>query len=166
MKLAAVISELPKLSSRKSYDQKFYVLFKDRHTMEKEFRNQNVWGIWASYKFPGEFEGEAQYRSFQDRYEALCAGFLRYYDDVVRSGAIDHTIGFKWPEFKRKGMYELDIYLSPAPLRAIKKSSNSNGFNQGSTHGGAEVEAVIADSPDVNAAVDPPKPPPPPPPEM
>jgi hypothetical protein len=76
----------------------------------------------------------------RQRYEWFCAGFLAYYDSVVRNGAIDHTISFKWTKNKVK------VFINPPPLKG-EKNSDINPATSSFTS-------------------DPPKPPPPPPPPM
>jgi len=60
---------------------------------------------WATYKFK---VGSLSFAAKQ-RYEWFCAGFLMYYDGVVRNGAVDHTMWFQW------GTNKVTIHLSPSP---------------------------------------------------
>jgi len=91
-----------------------------------------LWAEWDIPSSPFSFDE-------RQRYEWFCAGYLAYYDAVIRNGAVDHTISFKWDLKKKK----VKVFINPPPQEGVK---NSN-LNPATTS-------------------DPPKPPPPPPPPM
>ena len=93
-------------------------------------------GLWAEWDVP------ASSLSFDERqrYEWFCAGYLAYYDTVIRNGAIDHCLSFKW-DLKNK---RVKVFINPPPAKGEKNEH----INPAKT------------------TSDPPKPPPPPPPPM
>lgn len=131
MKVGKTDQELKELKQNGVNDLKGFVKLK---TIKKVGEPKDDPNFWAGYDF------KVGSLNFQDkqRYEWFCAGFLLYYDAVVRNGAVDHTISFKWHKQR------VDIYLSPPPEQG-KKDKNINP---------------------VTGTSDPPKPPPPPPPPM
>ncbi|HYE54839.1 MAG TPA: hypothetical protein VD996_08355 [Chitinophagaceae bacterium] len=160
MKLAAVRSELRPHPSRNKYDDQVYVIYDDRQQLEKELKSSKAWGSWAKYKFPAEFREASEYKLFQERYESLCCGHLKYYDDILRNRAVDHVMAFRWSPFQKKGRYEVEIFLSPPPMKPLY------ALNRTMESAGNERETAIAAAPSDVESVDPPKPPPPPPPSM
>jgi hypothetical protein len=58
----------------------------------------------------------------QEIYEWFCCGYLWYYDEVTRNGAIDHAIYFDWDSPKK-----VSIYLYPSPSRSRDKSLTAGG---------------------------------------
>src|SRR5262249_3863135 len=118
---------------------------------------------------PAEFNkliekaAEANFLSFQKRYELYCGGFLQFYDHVVRRKTTDHTIYLKWfnmGEGKEKCLYAVRFYLSPAPSRYKPFSQKAtNGLSNKEKSG---TNYLTGDSGE-DASTDPPPPPPPPP---
>jgi hypothetical protein len=157
---------LEKVKTRSERDKLSFQEFPDQQTLDNALKKE--FGVWATYKFPAKFPSEAHYKRFQDRYEIFCGGYLFFYDEMVRNGAVDHTVRFRWAEQPKNGIYWVEMYLSPKPLAKITHDLKlktavvpkpSEGNKKASLNQVAAPPAVVE-------AVDPPKPPPPPPPYM
>jgi hypothetical protein len=157
--------------------------FKDFPTeehMRKAF--EHLSHRWVHHEFCFPFETKEEYLKFQKRYQLFCGGYLYFYDEQQRSGAVDHAIYFKWSPFKSKNKeYSVSIYLTPAPLR--KKTNEAphrkrmlEQNEEETMHKEAngmdtqvlprlKTATVMAKESDGDA-IDPPPPPPPPPPSM
>jgi len=110
--------------------------------------SQNKGEPWVSYDL-GATMGFHQ----KQRYEWFCAGFLVYYDDVVRNAAADHIMTFEW---KAK---TVTIYLSPPPEHRKPVDGKIKYPNW-------EERDPSLLLPSYGLMSDPPPPPPPPPPPM
>ena len=114
---------------------------------------------WVTYTFNANapFKSEAA----REVYETFCCGYLTYYDDVTRNGAVDHGIYFEW-----EGSEKVSIYIYPSqhtlisgrytkfptskdPQRDFNRDADDNYLALG---GGIDPQ--------------PPPPPPPPPPKI
>jgi len=139
MRVAKTKSEIEELQKNGVKDTSGFVelspkVSKDSQSTGDPHQHPN---FWAGYDFQ---VGSLDFHDKQ-RYEWFCAGFLLYYDAVVRNGAAaaDHLLWFKWHK------NHVDIYINPGPDEGKKnKFINANSF----------------------ATSDPPKPPPPPPPPI
>lgn len=100
--------------------------------------------VWAEFNFHDLLAKDVNRKEKKltklekERYEWFCAGFLYYYDTILRNEAVDHTIYFKWE------LAKVTIYMDPPPAHAIAQ-------NYAGT---------------VTTTTDPPKPPAPPPPPL
>ena len=103
---------------------------------------------WVSYKLNATV-GFHQ----KQRYEWFCAGFLLYYDDVLRNAAVDHIMTFEWTG------QTVTIFLSPAPeyRKLIDGKLKYPNWEQG------DPQLLVSS---YGRESDPPPPPPPPPPPM
>lgn len=139
--------------------------------------------IWKRHTYPFKFNSEDHYLQFQQRYEMFVGGYLYFYDERTRSGAIDTILYFKWSPFQKSfGEYTVTIYIWPAPLKKRNGKvllSKSNRIALASANGGSKkanggvqllsasaktMEALGGDEDTGDPAIDPPPPPPPPPP--
>jgi hypothetical protein len=100
--------------------------------------------IWGEYDFHDILKDDVNRKEKKltkdemERYEWFCAGYLYYYDTILRNEAVDHVIYFKWEPEK------VTIYMHPAPNHAIAQNYVGS----------------------VTTTTDPPKPPAPPPPPL
>jgi len=103
---------------------------------------------WVTYKLNGA-AGFPQ----KQRYEWFCAGFLLYYDDILRNAAVDHVMTFEWTE------KAVTIFLSPAPQyrQQVDGKLKYPNWKQG------DPQLLVSS---YGFMSDPPPPPPPPPPPM
>lgn len=53
----------------------------------------------------------------RQKFQSYCCGWLRYYDDIVRNGAVDHTIYFDWQGD------QVVVYICPPPGSSKKAES-------------------------------------------
>lgn len=120
-----------------------------------EFKERSK--VWVTHNFTGYFESEAHYKLFRIKYENFIGGFLYYYDNILRSQAIDHGARFEWKHIKNDE-YAVTILLDPPPASKISAQIPVSKKLKS-----AEA-APLPD--DEGLSVDPPKPPPPPPPAM
>jgi hypothetical protein len=107
------------------------------------------------------------FKSFQQRYEIFCGGFLEFYDRVVRRRNTDHTLHMKWARLghgKEGNLYAVTIYLSPHPHRYRPHDTHANGKEKNDIYQNRQNYSTGDDAEDFS--VDPPAPPPPPPPTM
>jgi hypothetical protein len=119
------------------------------------------YALWAHLPFTYTFRSEKHYMIFRKHYEIFVGGYLYYYDERIRSGAIDHTIYFKWKEFSKGAtQHWVRIFMSPKPLRKKDGQIVTNRLI-----GKVNGKSALADPPNNEDAVDPPKPPAPPPPD-
>jgi hypothetical protein len=137
---------------------------------------------WVHHEFYFDFHKENHYIRFQKNYQIFCGGYLYFYDERVRNGAIDHVIYFKWSPFKKSnGPHTVTIYLKPGPLRKKAEEAayktripeqeadesmyqTGNGVKMEVLQQAKSVTAEARESSD--QAIDPPPPPKPPPPSM
>lgn len=122
------------------------------------------YGEWVYHEFSHLFRSERYYKIFKKHYEIFVGGYLHYYDEIVRSGRIDHSIYFVWSKFLEDDTdYSVRIFISPKPLKG------TNGRPPTKTppcYGNEKVNgrSALAGGPSEEEAVDPPRPPGPPPP--
>jgi hypothetical protein len=114
-----------------------------------ESNQGNKGEVWVSYKVNDDMGFDQQ-----QRYEWFCAGFLLYYDDIIRNAAVDHIMSFEWTADT------VTIYLSnPVPLHRAVKGGKMKYPNWSERN-----PQLLA--PSYGLMSDPPPPPPPPPPPM
>lgn len=132
---------------------------------ELEANLESYYDEWFSRKFTYTFRSEKHYMIFRKHYEIFVGGYLTYYDDVVRSGATDHTIYFKWKKFGKDNTneYWVRIFMNPKPWKEADGRIVANRLPGCSEK--VNGKRALADPPSTNDAVDPPKPPGPPPPD-
>jgi len=153
----------------KKNDEACFVFFPDQKSLEKEMEQPK--NIWANYEFKFHFPKPANYENFQKRYEIFCGGYLLFYDDIVRSKAVDHILHFKWSPEKATdaGKYSVKMFITPPPQKPIKghtqKSDQADDRNYKTESPGGIYQNMTAGGDD-EFSVDPPPPPPPPPPTM
>jgi hypothetical protein len=77
-------------------------------------KGQDTFSVWnpKPYSYPtGYGRGERK------QYENFCAGWMAFYDEVVRSNAINHIILFDW----NKKTNKLNIWISPPAINRSEK---------------------------------------------
>jgi hypothetical protein len=112
---------------------------------------------WVKHEFTGYFDSETHFKLFRVKYENFIGGYLWYYDNILRSQAVDHGMRFEWKHVK-DDVYSVAIFLDPPP--APRFSGNIPLSKKLKSHATASLPE------DEGLSVDPPKPPPPPPPSM
>lgn len=111
---------------------------------------ENAGKLWVTYKL--NLSTNFGFHQKQ-RYEWFCAGFLAYYDDILRNAAVDHIMTFKWES------QSVTINLSPAP----EYRKLVDGKLKYPNWGQLDPQLLLSGYGDLS---DPPPPPPPPPPPM
>lgn len=114
--------------------------------------------LWAYYQFHHGSKGDSYFlQDEQERYEWYCAGWTRFYDEVVVPKAvppiptpIDHKIYFFWDITKPKP--GVSIYLNDPSVQIYGEFGTKKDY---------QINLVYTPPPAVG---DPPTPPPPPPP--
>jgi hypothetical protein len=109
---------------------------------------QNKGEKWVTYKLNDAVDFHQK-----QRYEWFCAGFLLYYDDILRNGAVDHIMTFEWTE------KAVTIFISPAPQfrQQVDGKLKYPNWKQ------RDPQLLVSS---YGLMSDPPPPPPPPPPPM
>jgi hypothetical protein len=152
----------------RKHDEACYVFYPDQKALEKELELAK--NVWAEYEFKFHFyKPDATFEDFQKRYEVFCGGYLLFYDDVVRSKAVDHILHFKWNAEKGTDKYSVKIFITPPPQKPLKghnkQSDKTDDKNYKKVSAGGAYQNVTTGDTD-EFSVDPPPPPPPPPPRM
>lgn len=130
----------PSASIQKLNDSNCFVV----EDQKSQVRKRN---IWVTYKFkePLTYKAKASY-------ELYCGGWLAFYDEIVRSEAVNHAIYFQWSK------NTITIYISPPCVQAKSKYPKAKAMDPRDLGSGQLSTTELTK--------DPPQPPPPPPPPM
>lgn len=105
MKRTTTVDELKKRGKdpNDSAVKKAYKVYNNDSELRKELVNvDNIWDVYPNQYYKQEQKNELEF--------FLC-GWLQFYDEISRSGGIDHNIYFDWSD------KEVVVYINPAPGR-------------------------------------------------
>ncbi len=98
-----------------------YKVFPDPATLEEYFKKNGA--IWDTYS--AEQLGGKKMDDFSDEqktaFEFYVCGWLQYYDEITRNGAIHHLLYFKWK------FTDVDVYIAPKPDDAKSPITSPSG---------------------------------------
>ena len=115
-------------------------------------------GPWVTYTFKSTTPFSSQ--AAREDYEMFCCGYLTYYDDVTRNGAVDHGIYFAWEGSEKLSIY---IYPSAKELVANRYTNFPRATDPQRNYKRDAIDDYLTPGP---GGIDPQPPPPPPPPPV
>src|SRR5882724_5606338 len=155
MKWAKLVDDPECFIQKETPVERLCYKYVNQRDLEKNF------GVWAHYKFPPNFKVTA--RSKKD-YELLVGGFLLFYDDIVRSGVVDHAVFLKWEtrdklasdDGRQALVYDsVTIFLSPRPMtRDSHKHPSAQVISQAPGAREQYQESMPAQAPSDSFSVD------------
>jgi len=72
---------------------------------------------WQSYSTANFSKKKDEFEREKDSFIHYFCGYLEYYDQVVRSGFINHSIYFDWDSEKDK----VTVYIDPKPVTKVEQ---------------------------------------------